>query len=884
MVFTNTCDDSTVTIPGSTVVTGLTIEASHTNTVTQAGFLGMTGALSIGAGATLNSAGQDLTVDAGWTNAGTYTSGSNTVSVGNTGTMITGGTGDGNDFNNLTVSGGGGDLTLSTNDLDIDGNLSVGSGGTLDADGNNITIAGNWVVNSGGVFDHGNATVTFDGSSGDQTFQSGGADANHDFYNIVVGNSGGNYVDQQEALDIDNNLTINSGGQMGMLANITVGGTFANNGFVQADTSITATLTNDTDSGEVEYYDSGGGSSTGLPLGNSYYSLAFEDDSSGSTFTLNAALDVNGSFEIKNTSTLDAAGYNINVAGPWTVPAGGTFTSGSNTVTFDGSINQNIATGGTNTAHDFYNVVVSNTHSDGATLDSAQAMDIDNDLTISSGGTFDLASQNLTVGNDFSNDGSLWLTYGETITLTNGMDTDSGTIKYLDDSAGSRTGWNSGLGNTYYNLTYDDDSAGTDLTLNANLDVNGSLELANSATLAASTYDINVGGNWTEGASATFTPNTGTVTLDGTGSQTVAGSTTFYDLTATSSTARTISFSSAQTFTVGNDLSLTGASGVPLSIFSTSSGSPSTFAVTGSTTSTYLRLRDITHGAAFQLCNTGCINAGGNIGWIFPEGDDQELAGPSSALVTSPNGGERWLAGEQSEVTWSLSHDDLVSVSVFLSDDGGNTWVPVVEDVDNSGLYTYEVPDISSKKALVRVVGYNVYGNILVSDESDRTFAIEMMEDGSSGEGGATEEGSEDLAFVEVVMTDVEGNEVVLTSGGLFRGETLSGVYYVHEDGTRSVFPNATVFESHGYSFDDVVMVRDDQLQKLDLGRRMTMASGRMIKIQTDNRVFQVQDDGTISHIPDEATAVALYGDTWNQQITDISAVFWGDYPQGAAL
>ena len=126
-------------------------------------------------------------------------------------------------------------------------------------------------------------------------------------------------------------------------------------------------------------------------------------------------------------------------------------------------------------------------------------------------------------------------------------------------------------------------------------------------------------------------------------------------------------------------------------------------------------------------------------------------------------------------------------------------------------------------------------------------------------------------------MTTPGGITVTLSEGSLFRGVTLSDVYLVKDD-TRYVFPSEPVYFSYYESFDDVVQVNDDQLRKLMLGKRMTMAPGRMIKIQSDNRVFQTQKNGRIRHVPDEATARALYGPTWNTQIIDISVVFWEDY------
>lgn len=800
----------------------------------------------------------------------------------------------------ITFSAGNTTTATQAGSLDIDGTLGIVSGATLDSNGNDITIAGDWV--NQGAYTSGNNTVTFDGSSGDQSLQTGGTGDSQDFYNLVIDNSGGNYVDLQQALDVDNDFTINdSSAQFGAFANMTVSGTFSNNGLVQASPSITATLTNDTDSGEIEIYDDGGGTETGLPFGASYYTLSFGDDSNGTTFTLTEAIDVNGSFEVKDTATLDAAGYNINVAGPWTVPAGGAFTSGSNTVTFDGSVSQNIATGGTDTNHDFYNVVVSNTAADGATLDSAQAMDIDNDLTISSGGAFDLADENLTVGNDFSNEGIMVLTYGETITLTNGMDTDSGTIYYLDDSGSSRTGFNSGLGNTYYSLTLDDDSNSTDLTLNANLDVNGSITISGNYTLAASTYDINVGVDWTDNT-GNFDDGSGTVVFDGTGDQTISGTNTFYDLTKQNA-GGTFTLPSGVTTTVANDLNISGTTN-NINFFSSSATSAATIAYSGTGTVSFLNVRGITNTGTVLSCLTSCQDFSSNSGWVFAEAA-QQGSGSTLAFLTvlDPRSGDELAGGSSVEVSYTAVHNDLDSIAVYFSQDGGENYTLLADGLENTGSYMMTVPNETTLKGKVMVAAYDEEGAELftsasgifkvaesdglaedLSEDDVIELLDELVEELLDTLGDSFDGLTQLLDTGAVTMLDTDGVLRDLSAGSLFRGESLPGVYLINADGSRSVFPNEATFLSHGYSFDDVVMVQDDQLQALPLGDRVRMAQGSLIKVQSDARVFQVGADGEINHVPDEETALSLFGADWNQMITDVNVVFWGDYTVGDSL
>lgn len=594
-----------------------------------------------------------------------------------------------------------------------------------------------------------------------------------------------------------------------------------------------------------------------------------------------------GPLTIVSGATLDSAGFDLNVSEDWT--NGGTYTSGSNTVTFNGSAIQNITTGGTGTGNDFNNVVINNTGAFGSVYVELQtnAIDIDGTFTLTDGAFSTNGENFVVVGTvEIANDGYLQFEGTETYTFTSGADTDSGNV-YANNTTS-----NSPYGNAFYNLGI---VPGNTFTLPATTDINGSLSIGSGAAVATGGNDITIAGNWSN--SGTFTHGSAQVTFDGTSDQRLSGDTTFYDVVAAASSARVLELASGDTFTVANSLSLNGANASLLSVEATTAGSTATIAASGATESTsFLSLKDITLTGQVIVCDPGCINRGGNPGWIIPS-EAPELSGSSSARVTYPNGGERWVAGGHYEVTWDMVHDDLASVSVFLSDDAGETWVPVAEDLDNTGFHECTVPDMPTKKALARVVGYDAAGNEIISDVSDRTFVIEEAEEVELTDeevqqlieelGSLFDDlfgGLLDELFTEVLMTDVEGNDVSLLPGGLFRGETLSGVYMVNADGTRSVFPNERVFISHGYSFDDVVTVTDDQLQKLDLGSRVTMASGSLVKIRTDNRVFEVGTGGTLHHVTSEEVAVERYGDAWNQIITDIDDIFWSDYTIGEAL
>jgi len=129
---------------------------------------------------TWNTNGLDMYVAGSWTNNGTFTHGSSTVILDGTSTVNSGGTGAGKAFYNVELNGTS--ATLSTNDIDIDGDLTITSG-TLNIGGQDTYVGGNWTNN--GTFNPGTGTVTFDGS-GDQTV--GNAET---FYGLTINKGGG---------------------------------------------------------------------------------------------------------------------------------------------------------------------------------------------------------------------------------------------------------------------------------------------------------------------------------------------------------------------------------------------------------------------------------------------------------------------------------------------------------------------------------------------------------------------------------------------------------------------------------------------------------------------------------------------------------------------
>lgn len=120
-------------------------------------------------------------------------------------------------------------------------------------------------------------------------------------------------------------------------------------------------------------------------------------------------------------------------------------------------------------------------------------------------------------------------------------------------------------------------------------------------------------------------------------------------------------------------------------------------------------------------------------------------------------------------------------------------------------------------------------------------------------------------------------------AGTLIKGSTPA-VYFVDE-GKRYVFPNEKVYFSWYQGFDGVESVSDEALASYPIGGNVTYKPGlKLVKIQSDPRVYAVAAGGSLRWITNEAAAVALYGADWNRKVDDIPDSFFFTYKEGEPI
>jgi N-acyl-D-amino-acid deacylase len=100
---------------------------------------------------------------------------------------------------------------------------------------------------------------------------------------------------------------------------------------------------------------------------------------------------------------------------------------------------------------------------------------------------------------------------------------------------------------------------------------------------------------------------------------------------------------------------------------------------------------------------------------------------PPTVEVTSPNGGEKLVAGTTVDITWNASDDHAVyQFDVALSTDGGRTYpIAIATGLDGAERHVeFAIPrTLKSKRARIRVIARDADGNA-TADTSDRHFKI----------------------------------------------------------------------------------------------------------------------------------------------------------------
>lgn len=166
--------------------------------------------------------------------------------------------------------------------------------------------------------------------------------------------------------------------------------------------------------------------------------------------------------------------------------------------------------------------------------------------------------------------------------------------------------------------------------------------------------------------------------------------------------------------------------------------------------------------------------------------------------------------------------------------------------------------------------------------------------DGSGGGGGAvTPPPSTDaFALTDEVSTrtrlDLPAECPAIYTGDRVSIIGSSAVYYITAEGTYKFFPSSHEYQTWYDSYDGIVQ---DVPQSCFFTLRKASKTGmtfrpgaRLLKNRLDRDVYAITPGGVIRAIPDEATAIRLFGANWDDERIVIGDVFWGNYTLGTPL
>lgn len=125
----------------------------------------------------------------------------------------------------------------------------------------------------------------------------------------------------------------------------------------------------------------------------------------------------------------------------------------------------------------------------------------------------------------------------------------------------------------------------------------------------------------------------------------------------------------------------------------------------------------------------------------------------------------------------------------------------------------------------------------------------------------------------------------VLQYGDIVRGPTQSTLYYYGADGMRYVFPNEKTYFSWYTDYTHVRTLTEDDLARLQIGGNVTYKPGtRLLKIDTDPRVYLVTEGGVLRWVETEGIAASLYGGGWATYVDDLPDPFFANYSLGDSI
>jgi hypothetical protein len=129
------------------------------------------------------------------------------------------------------------------------------------------------------------------------------------------------------------------------------------------------------------------------------------------------------------------------------------------------------------------------------------------------------------------------------------------------------------------------------------------------------------------------------------------------------------------------------------------------------------------------------------------------VPGQATIQVTSPNGGENWLANSQHNITWTSSN--VTNVKIDYSTNNGGVWSNIESSLPAvSGSYSWTIPNTPSTQCLIRISDAGLASRF---DVSDSVFTIVPLVTVTAPNGGENwlANSQHNITWTSQIITDV---------------------------------------------------------------------------------------------------------------------------------
>lgn len=110
-------------------------------------------------------------------------------------------------------------------------------------------------------------------------------------------------------------------------------------------------------------------------------------------------------------------------------------------------------------------------------------------------------------------------------------------------------------------------------------------------------------------------------------------------------------------------------------------------------------------------------------------------------------------------------------------------------------------------------------------------------------------------------------------------------VYFVASNGARHPFTHARIYFTWFKNFDNIHLATPEALARLPLGRPVPFKAGtRLMKFDSDPKVYALSSGRAIRWLKDEAVAEAVYGSAWSTLVEEFPAAEFALYSIGSPI